>query len=79
MNTPEPLLPHGELLRLKRWNTPTIYNRWEQITRHNSGTDAFNPEEARDFMPQMGPMVEDAAAQAFGQNAEAKFGRRGEW
>lgn len=48
---------HAELLRLKRWNTPTIYNGWEQITRHNPGADAFNLEEVTDFMPQMGPMV----------------------
>lgn len=50
-------LSHAELLELKRWNTPTIYNGWEQITRHNSAADAFNIEETRDFMPQMGPMV----------------------
>src|SRR5437899_11649633 len=50
-------LAYPELLQLKRWNTPTIYNGWEQITRHNSAADAFNLEETRDFMPQMGPMV----------------------
>jgi regulator of RNase E activity RraA len=50
-------LSHAELLQLKRWNTPTIYNGWEQITRHNAGADGFNIEECRDFMPQMGPMV----------------------
>src|SRR4051812_23950596 len=50
-------LPPGELMELKRWNTPTIYNGWEQITRHNAAADAFNIEETRDFMPQMGPMV----------------------
>lgn len=50
-------LSHPELLQLKRWNTPTIYNGWEQITKYNAGADAFNPEETRDFMPQMGPMV----------------------
>lgn len=50
-------LTHGELLELKRWNTPTIYNGWEQITKSNPGRDGFNLEEARDFMPQMGPMV----------------------
>ena len=50
-------LSHAELLQLKRWNTPTIYNGWEQITRHNAGADGFNLEECRDFMPQMGPMV----------------------
>ncbi len=50
-------LAHADLLELKRWNTPTIYNGWEQITRHNAGAEGFNLEETRDFMPQMGPMV----------------------
>jgi len=50
-------LSHSDLLQLKRWNTPTIYNGWEQITKLNAGADAFNIEETRDFMPQMGPMV----------------------
>ncbi|MGV3757305.1 MAG: RraA family protein [Verrucomicrobiota bacterium] len=50
-------LPHSDLLQLKRWNTPTIYNGWEQLTKHNAARDAFNLEETRDFMPQMGPMV----------------------
>lgn len=50
-------LPHSVLLELKRWNTPTIYNGWEQITRHDAGHAGFNLEETRDFMPQMGPMV----------------------
>ncbi|MGI5819507.1 MAG: RraA family protein [Armatimonadota bacterium] len=50
-------LSHAELLQLKRWNTPTIYNGWEQITRHDIAADGFNLEECRDFMPQMGPMV----------------------
>lgn len=52
----QPLSP-SELLRLQRWNTPTIYNGWEQITTHNASADAFNIEEVHDFMPQMGPMV----------------------
>ena len=42
---------------MKRWNTPTIYDGWEQITRHDSAADGFNLEETRDYMPQMGPMV----------------------
>jgi len=50
-------LSHADLLQLKRWNTPTIYNGWEQITRHDRARDGFNHEEVRDFMPQMGPMV----------------------
>jgi regulator of RNase E activity RraA len=56
MNTLPQLTP-GQLHELARWNTPTIYNGWEQITRQNSGADGFNLEETRDFMPQMGPMV----------------------
>ena len=51
------VLPHSDLLRLKRWNTPTIYNGWEQITRSDVAADGINLEETRDFMPQMGPMV----------------------
>lgn len=50
-------LSHAELLELKRWNTPTIYNGWEQITSHDAAHDAFNLEPLHDFMPQMGPMV----------------------
>ena len=54
---PARCLSHSDLLQLKRWNTPTIYNGWEQITKRNRSADAFNFEETRDFMPQMGPMV----------------------
>jgi len=50
-------LTHADLLGLKRWNTPTIYNGWEQITRHNSARDGFNLEPVTDYMPHMGPMV----------------------
>jgi 4-hydroxy-4-methyl-2-oxoglutarate aldolase len=52
-----PLISHADLLQLKRWNTPTIYNGWEQITRCDPAAQGFNLEEVRDFMPQMGPMV----------------------
>jgi len=51
------MLTPSELLELGRWNTPTIYNGWEQITRHDIAAVGFNLEETRDFMPQMGPMV----------------------
>lgn len=57
MNSSPAPLPHADLLQLKRWNTPTIYNGWEQVTRRDRTRDAFNIEETRDFMPQMGPMV----------------------
>ncbi len=51
------MLAHSELLELKRWNTPTIYNGWEQITNRDSGKECFNLEETMDFMPFMGSMV----------------------
>lgn len=51
------ILSHGQLLQLKRWNTPTIYNGWEKITSADSARDAFNLEPTTDFMPQMGPMI----------------------
>src|SRR5688572_12776667 len=50
-------LDHEMMLALKRWNTPTVYNGWEQITRRDASKECFNREETRDFMPQMGPMV----------------------
>ena len=52
-----PRLSEGQLLELRRWNTPSLYNGWEQVTRHDSGRDAFNLEEVHDFMPHLGPMV----------------------
>lgn len=45
------------LLQLKRWNTPTIYNGWEQITDSDPAKDGFNREPLTDYMPEMGPMV----------------------
>lgn len=50
------MLSLSNLLKLKRWNTPTIYNGWEQITKR-SRTTGFNLEETKDFMPEFGPMV----------------------
>lgn len=50
-------LTHSQLLQMKRWNTPTIYNGWEQITRLDAAAPVCNVDETRDFMPHMGPMV----------------------
>lgn len=57
LSTIDRRLTHAELLELKRWNTPTIYNGWEQITSHDASKCGFNLEQVCDFMPQMGPMV----------------------
>jgi len=46
-------MEHKDLLKLKRWNTPTIYNGWEKITKHNI-LEHYNKEEVRGFMPAMG-------------------------
>lgn len=51
------MLTHFQLLELKRMNTPTIYNGWEQITQHDTAKEQFNLEEPHDYMPQMGPMI----------------------
>lgn len=50
-------ISHSDLLELKRWNTPAVYNGWEQITRHDFSREGFNLEPVTDYMPQMGPMV----------------------
>ena len=47
------LISHAELLELKRWDTPTIYNGWEQITNHDIGHEGINLEPSHDFMPCM--------------------------
>ena len=52
---PSPLTA-ADLLELKRWNSPTIYNGLEQYT-HADRRQLVNREEVRDFMPQMGPMI----------------------
>lgn len=77
-SSPTERLPHGDLLKLKRWNTPTIYNGWEQITRHNSAADAFNLEEVRDFMPHMGPMVGYAVTVVIQPGSREYLARAGE-
>jgi 4-hydroxy-4-methyl-2-oxoglutarate aldolase len=50
-------LSDSHLLQLKRWNTPTIYNGWEQITALDAAAPVTNRESCQDWMPQMGPMV----------------------
>jgi len=51
------MLTYAEMLNLKRWNTPTIYNGWEKITRLERTEGRFNREPTCDYMPQMGIMV----------------------
>ena len=50
-------LTHAQILQIKRWNTPTVYNGWEQITKRDIARECFNLEVTTDFMSQMGPMV----------------------
>ncbi|MCK4679439.1 MAG: RraA family protein [Bacteroidales bacterium] len=50
-------ISHAELLELKRWNTPTIYNGWEQITNQDISRDGINLEPVNDYLPYIGPMV----------------------
>lgn len=64
-------LPHSTLLQLKRWNTPTIYNGWEQITQHDIAQDGFNREPLTDYMPEMGPMVGYAVTVKFEPSKKA--------
>ena len=42
------MLPLAALRKLRRGNTPPIYNGWEQITKRAR---------TRGFMPEFGPMV----------------------
>ena len=53
----ETRLPDATLSGLKRWNTPAVYNGWEQVTGADAARECFNLEPTRDFLPQLGPMV----------------------
>jgi regulator of RNase E activity RraA len=50
------VLSPGELLRLRRFSTPTIFNGWEQISQTDRRT-VVNRDDVRDFMPQFGAMT----------------------
>jgi regulator of RNase E activity RraA len=52
-----PLLSHSEISELKRWDTPTVYNGWAKITKHDIAREGMNREACHDFMPHLGPMV----------------------
>ncbi len=54
---PNRKLSPSQLLQLTRWNTPTLYNGWEQLTKRDAAHECFNLEETHDYMPQMGPMI----------------------
>ena len=51
------MLSYSDILNLKRWNTPTIYNGWERVTRLERTQGRFNRDNIKDFMPQMGIMA----------------------
>ena len=72
-------IPHATLLQLKRWNTPTVYNGWEQITSRDASQEGFNLEETLDFMPQMGPMVGLAVTVTFEPSNREHTKNRGAW
>lgn len=74
-----PQLSHDQLLQLKRWNTPTIYNGWEQITKLDIAAAGFNAEETRDFMPQMGPMVGYAVTCVIEPSQGSHKGKKAAW
>ena len=40
-------LTYQSLLKLKRWNTPTVYDGRKQITRYDRTRGHFNPEALR--------------------------------
>lgn len=47
---------HDTLLKLKRFNTPTISNALEHLTNRKL-TDGINIDAPVDYMPEMGPMI----------------------
>ena len=47
------VLTDGDLLEIARWNTCTIYNGWEAVTKKNHMDCRCNWEEVTDFTPQI--------------------------
>lgn len=50
-------LDRSQLLELRRWNTPTIYNGWEAVTKKNRMECHMSNEAIQDYAPSMGAMV----------------------
>ena len=50
-------ISHKDMLKLKRWNTPTIYDGLEIISKNERDGSFFNREKTKYFMPQQGPMA----------------------
>ncbi|HEY0966917.1 MAG TPA: RraA family protein [Opitutaceae bacterium] len=59
------LLSVGDLQKLRRWNSPSIANALEQISRSDP-LAIVNAEETHDFMPEMGPMIGYAVTAVIG-------------
>jgi 4-hydroxy-4-methyl-2-oxoglutarate aldolase len=51
-----PSLTAAQLHKLKRWNTPSIANALEQVSRADPLT-LVNQDETADYMPETGPMI----------------------
>lgn len=67
------------LWQLRRLTTPTVYNGWELVTRHDPARDGFNIDEARDFAPDLGPMVGRAVTLAIRVGGPAAADNRERW
>jgi regulator of RNase E activity RraA len=48
---------HSDLLELRRWNTPSVYNGWEAVTKRERLECSMSRESVVDYAPQLGPMV----------------------
>ena len=72
-------ISYEDMLKLKRWNTPTIYNGWEIISDNDRSGNYFNREETRDFMPAQGPMVGQAVTVSCEPSNRSHSFRDGVW
>ena len=60
------MLTHSDLLKLKRWNTPTIYNGWEAITMQERLDVRCNRRYGFELYP--GVRIQKSSAVDFQQN-----------
>lgn len=76
---PNERLSPQQIFRLRRMSTPTVYNGWERITAHDASREGFNPEETRDFAPELGPIAGRAVTCTVRVGGPAQADHRHRW
>lgn len=72
-------LSPAQIWQLRRLTTPTVYNGWELVTRHDPARDGFNLEPTVDFAPTLGPIAGRAITLVVRVGGPAPVDNRQRW